>query len=230
MLILWNTQAKNRNRIVAIRDNAPTAVEALALMFTDANIFDNGSIRARLLTILAATEHRFVPGLHTGLKIGLTGFSKEFEDPWPSSADQAGHFLTAVRLAYDFTFLNNPIFQLLLGGWGDDDIPLRLIIGHEKEPDPPDVNKLSVKALFDAIRQFRAQYQSVSRQDVANFRNGNLDAIQVGVGVGNSREDLRLSYKGWLFGQWIAAGKFKDAAEIAQWIRMELGGAKSKQS
>jgi hypothetical protein len=220
---VWDRQSKNRARLVTIRDHASTAVEAFARMFTDAGILDDGTIRGRLLAILAATKHRIVPGLHTGVAIGLTGFRKEFEDPWPSSTDQVGHFLTAVRLAYDSSFLNNPIFPLLLGGWGDDDIPLRLMIGHEKAPDPPDVNKPSIKTLVSVIRHFRAQYQAVSSQDIANFRSGNLEAIQVGNGIGNSMADLCLSYKGWLFGQYIAAGQFKTKEEIAQWVRTELG-------
>jgi hypothetical protein len=224
MFRFWITKIENRARLMAIRDEAPTAVEACARMFTDERISDDGTIPGRLRSILAATEHRFVPGLHTGLAIGLTGFRKEFEDPWPSSADQVGHFLTAVGLVYDPAFLSNPIFSMLLGGFGDDDIPLRLIVGHEKEPDPPGVDKVHLKTLFTVIKHFRAQYHSATRQDVANFRAGNLDSIQVGDGLGNSVADLHLSYKGWLFGQWIVEGRFRTRVEIAHWIRTEIGG------
>jgi hypothetical protein len=223
MLFPWGSRAKNQARIVAIRDGSPTAVEAFARMFTDPHIIDDGTVAGRLRAILDATEHRFVPGLHMGIAIGLTGFRQEFEDPWRSSTDQVGHFLTAVRLAYDTRFLSNPVLQLLLGAWGDEDIPLRLIIGHEKSPDPPDVTKPSLKTLFTVVSCFRAQYQSVTPEEITNFRSGNLDAIQVGVGIGNSMADLRLSYKGWMFGHGVSEGQFSTKEEIAHWIRTELG-------
>jgi hypothetical protein len=226
MFLLWGTRAKNQTRIVAIRDGSPTAVEAFARMFADAHIIDDGTVVGRLRAILDATEHRFVPGLHMGIAIGLTGFRQEFEDPWRSSTDQVGHFLTAVRLAYDTRFLSDPILQLLLGALGDEDIPLRLIIGHEKSPDPPDANKLSLKTLFTVVRCCRAQYQSVTPKDITNFRSGNLDAIQVGAGPGNSIADLRLSYKGWIFGLSVSEGQFSTREEIAHWIRTELGGGR----
>jgi hypothetical protein len=215
--------AKNRRRILTIQDEAPTAVEAFARMFTDAHISDNGQIRGRLRAILAATRHRLVPGLHTGLAIGLTGFRPEFQDPWATSTDQVGHFLTAVRLTVDPGFLSNPLFPILLGGLGDDEFPLRIMIGHEMAPDPADVDQISLKTPFRVLRRFRAQYQSVTAEDVANFRAGKLEEIRIGTGVGNSSADLRLSYQGWLFGQRIARGGFQSKEEIADWIRTELG-------
>ena len=223
MLFSGQQIAKNRRRILAIRDEAPTAVEALARMFTDAHISDNGQIGGRLRAILAATQHRLVPGLHTGIAIGLSGFRTEFEDPWQTSTDQVGHFLTAVRLTADPGFLSNPLFPILLGGLGDDEFPLRIMIGHEMAPDPPDVDQTSLKTLVRVLRCFRAQYQAVTREDVANFRAGKLEEIQAGTGLGNSLADLRLSYQGWIFGQRIAEGEFQSKEEIAGWIRSELG-------
>ena len=223
MLFPWGVRARNKARIVKIRDEAPTAVEAFARMFTDAGIVDDGSVPGRLGAILAATEHRIVPGLHMGIPIGLTGFRKEFEDPWLSSKDQVGHFLTAVRLANDPRFLSNPIFRLLLGISSDSDLPVQLIVGHEKSPDPPNVDKLTLKAAFTLLKYVRLQYHSASSEDITNFRAGNLEAIRVGTGLGNSMADLRLSYLGWLFGQWIVEGRFKTLEEITHWIRVELG-------
>lgn len=223
MLYVWGQTARNRVRILALRDEAPTAVEAFARMFTDPNFADDGSVRGRLHTLLTATEHRFVPGLHTGLTLGMTGFRAEFEDPWPTSTDQVGHFLTAVRLTVDPQFLSNPVFPLLLGSLGQPDLPLRLMIGHEKVADPEDVSRANLKALVTAIRCFRAQYQSVTAQDVASFKTGHLELIQVGSGLGNSPADLRLSYKGWLFGHAIVEGAFHNRDSVAHWIRTELG-------
>ncbi len=221
---------KNRTRIIAIRDSSPTAVETLARMFIDEQLVDDGTPRGRLFSILAATEHRFVPGLHTGVTIGLTGFRKEYEDPWKSSSDQVGHFLTAVRLTCDPGFLDNPLFPLLLGGWGDNDMAIRLMIGHEKFPDPRGIDKIGLSTLFAALSCFRAQYQSVTAVDIANFLAGNLEAIQVGSGIGNSMADLRLTYKGWQFGHQVEAGEFVDCAAIAGWVRRELGTDSSPQS
>ncbi len=223
MLFNQGIKARNRARIVTIRDEASSAVEALARMFTDVEITDDGTLPGRLSAILAATEHRFVPGLHMGLPIGLTGFRKEFEDPWLSSTDQVGHFLTAVRLVYDPAFLSNPVFQLLLGRRYNDDLPVRLIVGHEKAPDPPDVNSLRVRTAFNVLKCFRLQVQSASSEDITNFRAGNLEAIRVGTGLGNSMADLRLSYKGWQFGHWMVTGRFGNTEETAHWIRVELG-------
>lgn len=227
MLYVWGSTARNRARILVIRDEAPTAVEAFARMFTDASLADDGTVRGRLHTLLAATEHRFVPGLHTGLTLGMTGFRAEFEDPWPTSTDQVGHFLTAVRLTVDPQFLSNPVFPLLLGGLGQPDLPLRLMIGHEKMADPEDVSRANLKSLLVALRCFHAQYQSVTAQDVASFKTGHLELIQVGNGLGNSRADLRLSYTGWLFGHSLVDGVFHNREAVAHWIRTELGNGES---
>jgi hypothetical protein len=222
-LFLWGKQKENRARLIAVRDAAPTAVEALARMFTAPSLHDDGTVLGRLRTILVVTEHRFIPGLHTGMTIGLTGFRPEFEDPWKTSADQVGHFLTAVRLAFDSRFLANPVFPLILGGWGDKDRPLRLIVGHEKAPDPANVDKLNLKTVMNVLTCFRKQYQAVVDADIGHFLAGNLETIQVGTGLGNSMADLRLSYEGWLFGCWMVEGRFQTLEEVAQWIRETLG-------
>ena len=223
MLFSNRQRAENRRRILAIRDEAPTAVEALARMFTDARISDDGDVLGRLGAILVATQHRFVPGLHTGIAIGLTGFRSEYEDPWETSTDRVGHFLTAVRLTVDPGFLSIPLFPLLVGGRSHEDLALRLMIGHEKAPDPPDIDQVSLRTLVRVLRCFRAQYRAATKEDVASFCAGDLEAIQVGRGLGNSMADLRLSYQGWLFGQRMAAAGFGSREEVADWIRGELG-------
>ena len=208
----------NRNYITAIRDKSSSDVEALARMFTDAKIKDDGTIPGRVHVILDATEHRVIPGLQTGIKFKQSGFRKEFHDPWKSSINQVGHFLTAVRLAFDpGVVTHNPILLTILGAWGDKEIPLRLIIGHEKEPDP---------GIFEMSVGFKAQYRSTTETDIKNFKAGNLGAIKVGKGKGNSMADLLLSHKGWVMGRWIAKGLFKTKEEIADWIRSTIGTLK----
>jgi hypothetical protein len=223
MLVFLGRAARNRARIAAIRDGAPTAVEALARMFTDDRIADDGTVPGRLRAILAATENRFVPGLHNGMKIGLSGFREEYQDPWESSSDQVGHFLTAVRLCIFPGFLSNPLFPLLLGRRRDDDLPLRLAIGHEKAPDPPG-RITGLRTLCTSLSRLRAQCRAATAEDIDSFRAGNLDDIQVGTGVGNSTADLRLSYIGWSFGQTFREGQFRSNQEIAAWVRSVLGG------
>lgn len=208
---------KNRARIIAMRKAASTDLEALAQMFTDKDITDDGTIPGRANAILDATEHRFIPGLQTGIEFGQTGFAKEFFDPWPSSENQVGHFLTAVRLGFDPDFASSLMFLAILDAWGDADIPLRLIIGHEKVADPD---------IFDALEVFKKQYKSTTDEDIKNFKAGDLDKIKVGTGKGNSMADLKLSHKGWIMGRWIAEGHFKTKNEIADWIRKNIGTSK----
>lgn len=226
-LTMFQAKKKNRERLIAVRDGAPTAVEALGRMLTDEQLIDDGTVPGRVWAILQATEHRFVPGLHTGLVIGLTGFRPEYQDPWKSSADQVGHFLTAVRLAFNNRFLANPIFPLLLGSLGDKDVPLRLMIGHEKWADPSEIDQLNLRIILNVLNCFRKQYQSASDQDVANFRAGRLEAIPIGNGLGNSMADLRLSYQGWLFGQQVR--QFANKTQAANWVRDTLGGAENQE-
>jgi hypothetical protein len=207
----------NRARIVVIRDESPSDVEALARMFTDSKIVDDGTIPGRVNAILDATEHTFIPSVHTGIEFKQSGFRSEFHDPWESSINQVGHFLTAVRLAFNPDIASNPILLTILEAWGDSEIPLRLIIGHEKEPDP-DIFSISVG--------YKAQYRSTTDADIRNFKTGNLKAIKVGTGKGNSMADLLLSHKGWILGRWIAKGHFKSTKEIADWIRRTIGTLK----
>lgn len=223
MFFPWGQRTRNRVRIVAIRDGAPTAVEALARMFTDEQIEDDGTVGGRLRAILLATEHKFVMGLHTGAKIGVTGFRQEFEDPWKGSTDQVGHFLTAVRLAFDPRFLVNPVFPLVLGGWGHRDRALRLMIGHEKAPDPASIEQISLRTIINVLRCFRVQYRAATAEDVANFAAGKMEAITIHNGLGNSLADLLLSYQGWLFGRAVAEGRFGSREAVAEWVRAELG-------
>jgi hypothetical protein len=223
MLFYWGQRKRNRARILVIRDGAATAVEALALMFTDEQIEDDGTVSGRMQAILLASEHPFVIGLHTGAKIGVTGFRQEYEDPWKQSADQVGHFLTAVRLAFDPRFLVLPVFPLVLGGWGHRDRALRLMVGHEKAADPASIDQISLRVIIDVLRCFRRQYQAATAEDVTNFCAGKMDTIALGNGLGNSMADLLLSYQGWLFGQRVVEGRFKTREETADWVRRELG-------
>ena len=223
VIFLFGAAARNCARIRQLRDRAPNAIEAFARIFEDSQFEDDGTVTGRVRAVFAATEVRFVPGLHIGARIGVTGFRAEYEDPWTSSSDQVGHFVTAVRLAYDSRFLRSPLLLLVLGAIGDRDIALRLMIGHEKRADPPELGRMGLKAVVTLLRCIRAQYHSVTDEDLVNFRRGCLEAIEVGQGLGNSRADLLLSYAGWNFGQSLRQGSFGNTKEVADWIRSNLG-------
>ena len=141
----------NRKRIGVIKSEAGTDLEALARIFEDDKIVDDGSIASRLQAILAATEHLLIPGLQTGIKFGDTGFAGDqtkggtgFRDPHSSSRNQVGHFLTAVGLQFSPAVVSRriPYFGNIRSmvqapaSMSDADVALRLTIGHEKIPDP----------------------------------------------------------------------------------------------
>jgi hypothetical protein len=143
---LWN-----RRRIEEMKAKSPSDLESLAQLFEDDLIVDDGSVQSRLQVILQSTAHPIVPGLQTGIDFGDTGFRGEptpegsgFRDPHPSSANQVGHFLTAVGLQTDPSVVSRPIpffgtVRSMVGApaaMKDDEVALRLTIGHEKSPDP----------------------------------------------------------------------------------------------
>lgn len=201
--------AHNIKRIRQIKKATKTDVEALAEMFTDSQIKDDGTVAGRFKVIFRATEHWAIPGLQTGISFGFSGFKQEFHDPWPSSRNQVGHFLTAVRLALDSSVTNNLLLIAILDAWFDDERALRLIIGHEKKADP---------SALDMSAGFREQYKATTKADIENFKKGQLNKIKVGTGKGNSMADLLLSHKGWLLGRMVAEGKMASNQEVARWI------------
>jgi hypothetical protein len=133
----------NSNRIEKIRDSTGNDAESLALLFSDSFIKDDGSVNGRLRAILEATEKTGVPGLQTGIKFSDSGFRDDFKDPWPDSANQVGHFLTAVGLSFNPAKVAQSFMGRRLRDWlgadgslTDEAVALRLTIGHEKAPDP----------------------------------------------------------------------------------------------
>ena len=131
---------------------ASSDLEALALLFDDDGIADDGTIMGRLRAVLRATERRTIPGLYTAVPFGDSGFAGDrrrggegFRDPWPASRNQVGHFLTAVALRVAPEVVSRPIpvlgsIRAIVGAprtMGDAEVALRLAIGHEKLADPP---------------------------------------------------------------------------------------------
>lgn len=138
-------------RIMAIRAEAGfDDAEALARLFEDDLLRDDGTPARRLQTILAATERWMIRGLQTALPFLDRGFRGDrerhgagFRDPWPASRNQVGHFLTAVGLGFRPALVSEPVAGLPLRTWlgadrslSDERVARRLIIGHELGPDP----------------------------------------------------------------------------------------------
>jgi hypothetical protein len=167
----------------------------------------------------------------------------------PNVSNQVGHFLTAVHLGYNPSFLapTNGLFGIfqssgyvrqILGVPDDEPLDVtakRLIVGHEKVADPdPGATHPERNATY-----YR-QYQSASPTDIGWFdaavqfdRSGDtlgrgwaLGKILVSPrrqdwGMGNSIQDLGLSLKGWRLGRAVA-GKDADQGETTLTSRGEI--------
>jgi len=156
----------NRARVLAIRDQAGRDdAEALARLFEDPAFIDDGSAAGRLRTILAATEHRLIRGLHTGLPFSDRGFRGDrmrggagLRDPWAASRNQVGHFLTAVGLAFQPERVAEPVLGLPMRVWlgadptlSDEWVAKRLTVGHELSPDPGVIQGALMGALIGGV-------------------------------------------------------------------------------
>jgi len=182
----------NKQAIERIRDAARNDAEALAQIFEATTISDDGTPRGRLNAILAATESSIVPGLQTGITFHDIGFRREFKDPWPHSDNQVGHFLTAVGLSFNPSKVAESFLGRTLRDWlgadaglTDEEVAIRLCVGHEKAPDPGIGTALggaSVGALGGAVGAaigaptavllaFRTQFAAATAADVTVFRS-----------------------------------------------------------
>jgi hypothetical protein len=169
----WNVA-----RIEATKGTAGSDLAALAALYADDEIVDEGTLASRTAAVLDATANPVVPGLQTGIAFGDTGFAGDqnpggagFRDPHASSRNQVGHFLTAVGLQVAPDLVSRPIPEIrlvraalgvptgstvreLVGappGLSDDDVALRLTIGHEKAPDPPGGAEAGLGILFAGL-------------------------------------------------------------------------------
>lgn len=279
-----------RREVWAERGMREDFVESLARSFTDARITDIVTSRveiiggrrifiplsapvARLHTILDATEHNVIRGLQTGGSVqnwGDTGFRREFQDPHPSSANQVGHFLTAVRLGFDPNSVTRSVAprtslrpseqglgdrlraalgrgvqrDIILrsvgirdivdpfGRFSNEEVALRLMIGHEKAPDPLPLQPEQILRQFSrataadvqVFRQAERALGSGHRLDIASAMII-LRQIRVDPSMrGNSYQDLALSLVGWRFGRLLREGHFTSSTQAADWLRVNLGG------
>jgi hypothetical protein len=193
----------NRDVIEKLRDKAASDAEALAQMFESASVADDSTVAGRLRAILEATESRVVPGLQTGITFHDIGFRREFKDRWPSSDNQVGHFLTAVGLSFNPAKVAESFAGRPLRNWlgadssmSDEEVAIRLCIGHEKAADPgPGTAAVggflgfgvgggaagaAVGAGVAVLMAFRDQFAAATDADVQTFRSAeaNLGTAQ----------------------------------------------------
>ncbi len=169
--LMLGAVARNRARIRRLAETAPSDLEALALLWDDDAIVDDGTVVGRLRAILRATERSSIPGLQTRILFSDTGFAgdqrlhggKGFRDPWPSSRNQVGHFLTAVRLQFAPEIVSQPIpllgsIRRIVGApaaMSDAEVAARLAIGHEKATDPPTGPQAAIVVLAASLLTYQ---------------------------------------------------------------------------
>jgi|GEM_PF-150382 len=159
-------KARNQGRIRDIAAKASSDLDALARLFEDDRVEDDGTVVGRATALFEATERTLIPGLQTAIPFGDTGFAGDrgrdgsgFRDPWPSSRNQVGHFLTAVRLSLAPDVAHQPIpvlgsIRAIVGApreMGDSEVALRLTIGHEKAPDPRNAGPAALRVLATGV-------------------------------------------------------------------------------
>jgi len=197
----------------------------------------NETAYARMKEVLDSTEDSPVTNFAEGsIPVGDTGFAREYQDGtiWPALPDfenqpgqrgsdnQVGHFLTAVNLSIQ---VHEKPWHLR---WAFKNIYLSAIIGHELLGDDfgGDINKVvPVVALAQTLFGGPGPSGWYARR---LFLSGDDDKLrqlfEAGgkPGLGNSLEDLRLSYQGWVAGEKLVDGEFDTTKDFAEWLEKNL--------
>ena len=157
---------------------------------------------------------------HSGWSRNHSGFPKQYQDPWPDSRDQVGHFLTAVDI-------------------GRSDFPPYYLcaLGHELVGDGPYVHDALIQCGTPTPSQTNYFFEALEAEVVGNdiLRDcliarllpelpEELDANdpQFSGRQGNSRQDLRLTLKGLNFGKRVQMGNISTPHEASMWLVANL--------
>jgi len=221
-IIIASSSAYPPSPIYTIAANAPTDADALIEWFRTDQL-SGDTVQQRLETILHET--RKIPGLYTAGGFGETGLQEQFQDGylyeqyWGGETHQIGHFLTAAAFGYRASQFSDPNKFLI-----------RLAVGHEIVGDQG--APLSwVNQLRAATPEALSLFQQAIEADIAGdygLRDEYLTQIltlnseSLENRVGNSLEDLRLTVRGWRFGQMIANGLLTSREEAAQWLNENI--------
>lgn len=165
------------------------------------------------------------PGLYTAGGFGETGLNAQFQDGylyeqyWDGETRQIGHFLTAVAFgnkASQYSNLEEFLTQLAVGHEivGDQGAPVSWF--RQYFVATPGARKLFHQAIAaDAAGNYALRDDYLMK--ILTLNSDSLATRQ-----GNSLEDLRLTVRGWRFGQMIAAGQFASREEAARWLEENL--------
>jgi RHS repeat-associated protein len=203
----------------SLNTTAISDLDALVTMFTTDKL-SGDTVQERFTTISRRTAS--VPGfLYTSGGFGEAGLNGDFQDGymyeqyWGGKTNQIGHFWTAVVYG---SRASQSLFQ--------EEFLMRLAVGHEMVGDHRFVRQY-FSATGGALDLFRQAIEAdilgdyESRDDylsqILMMKGGNLEDRK-----GNSLEDLRLTVRGWRFGQMIATGQFASREEAAQWLNDNL--------
>jgi hypothetical protein len=214
----------------AIISQAASNVDALLELFARDDLPGADPLeRAKWVLKLTASDW---PGMHmgafladdSGFKLALADerfyldpkYWAEFVKPEARATKQMGHFLTAVGLR----LAKLPQY-----------VKLNLIIGHEKFGDLQFFGfvRQFVRATARDRRRFLAAVRADSAGDaqrceaqlVAIFHT-RREALHDPKRIGNSLVDLRLSVKGWRFGDDLETRRIATRAEAMAWLRREV--------
>ena len=143
-----------------------------------------------------------------------TGFAKQFRDGalWLDSSRQVGHFLTAAH-------------------FGRADRGAHCAVGHELRADGSGelgqclAGELSMLSFFNAVEYDLmgdyAQRECIIESIMYDLPE-DFDPAQHQDRIGNSRQDLRLTVKGWGFGRLVRQGDIATRAQAQKWLTKNL--------
>jgi len=224
---------------LASRAQAGEITDAFALleMLSTDKIVDDpediekyGEAGARLRTLYPIMNSP-APGMAFAYGFGFNGFREEFHDPWMTSRNQVGHFMSSVFLS-NTPELADGVLAWIADPFGEDtlsseDRAVKIIVGHEKYQDPAFfAAPLATLASGMNVGTFRHQYWSADGSDVEAFKRGYLDLIDIPYNsIGNSRQDLELSYAGYVLGKGVREGEISSRDDMAQYVGEHLVNA-----
>ena len=192
--------------VASVAQNSTSSANALVDMFATDLIPGDGP-QERFEAILTGVDSgvgKYMDGDFTD-----SGFQSQFKD----GGDQVGHFLQSAGLAYNSA-----------GSVGDY-VALSLVVGHEMQPDPQ----------AEGIAENWGFFNQIGASALRPSTHGLfLDGTDGGYNVilntfgdptardGNSIQDLRLSYQGWIFGKNMQMGYYRSRYESANWLQRHI--------
>lgn len=160
-----------------------------------------------------------------------SGFAKELQDGqlWRESRRQVGHFLTATHLGYQ-GYLPSPVLDIacivghemssdtLLGGMNEAYQCASGLVNDGTQHVQRFLDAVLADVEGDAKLRDCLLYDIVGLPDEFDSTNFITEKLR----YGNSMQDMRLSVKGWIFGQKIKGGSISSLEQGRQWLITNL--------